>query len=385
MAFQPVPPKPQFPEIERRLLALWAEDRIFERSIAESESKPAFVFYEGPPTANGMPHPGHALTRAAKDVILRYRSMTGWYVPRRGGWDTHGLPVEVEVEKELGINGRHGIEAYGVEAFTHRCIESVFRYIDEWRKLTERIAFWVDLDRAYVTFHKPYIESVWWALARMFDEGLLYQDYKIVWWWPQGGTALSAGEVGQGYRDVDDPSIFVRFAVEGEEKTSFLAWTTTPWTLPSNVALAVHEKFDYATVEVRSESGETERLILAEKLIPKVLGDREHTVIATRKGRELEGMKYRAPFSYAAPEGGAAHVVVTADYVSLEAGSGIVHTAPAFGEDDFRVAKEKKLGFLQLVRPDGTFDERVTDFAGRFCKEADRDIIRNLRARDLLF
>ncbi len=388
MPFEPVPQKISFPELERRFLEQWERERIFERSVevAASAGRPHFVFYEGPPTANGMPHPGHVLTRVMKDVILRYRSLTGWHVPRRGGWDTHGLPVEVEVEKALGISGRGAIEAYGVEAFTHRCIESVFRYIDEWRKLTQRIAFWVDLDAAYVTFHKPYVESVWWALQRLFEKGLLYQDYKIVWWWPQGGTALSAGEVGQGYRDVDDPSVFVRFPVRGVEGEAFLAWTTTPWTLPSNVALAVHAEFDYATVEVAREDGAgTERLVVAEKLIPKVLGEREHRVVSVRKGRELVGLEYVSPFSYAVPEGGPAHRVVTADYVSLESGSGIVHTAPAFGEEDFRVCKEQGLGFLQLVRPDGTFDERVTDFAGRFCKEADRDIIRTLRQRGLLF
>ncbi|MDQ3033157.1 MAG: isoleucine--tRNA ligase [Myxococcota bacterium] len=380
MPFEPVPQKVSFPDVERRLLEFWKTERVFERSIETSESKPHFVFYEGPPTANGMPHPGHVMTRVMKDVILRYRSMTGYHVPRRGGWDTHGLPVEVEVEKALGISGRGAIEAYGVEAFTHRCIESVFRYIDEWQKLTQRIAFWVDLDTAYVTFHKPYVESVWWALRTLFDKGLLYQDYKIVWWWPQGGTALSSGEVGLGYREIDDPSVFVRFPIVGQDKTSFLAWTTTPWTLPSNIALAVNAKFDYATVEVDGE-----RLILAAALIPKVIGDREHTVIETRKGSELVGLRYAPPFSYAEPEGGPAHVVVTADYVSLESGSGIVHTAPAFGEEDFKVCKAQGLGFLQLVKPDGTFDERVTDFAGRFCKDADRDIIRNLRQRELLF
>ncbi len=384
MPFESVPQKVSFPDLERRFLEYWERERIFERSVHESEGKPHFVFYEGPPTANGMPHPGHVMTRVMKDVILRYRSMTGYHVPRRAGWDTHGLPVEVEVEKALGISGRGAIEEYGVEAFTHRCIESVFRYIDEWRKLTERIAFWVDLESAYVTFHKPYVESVWWALRTLFDKGLLYQDYKIVWWWPQGGTALSAGEVGLGYREVDDPSVFVRFPVKGEDKTSFLAWTTTPWTLPSNIALAVHAEFEYAIVEV-----EGERLIVAEKLIPKVIGDREHTIVARKKGAELEGTEYVPPFSYAEPEGASegkrSFVVVTADFVSLESGSGIVHTAPAFGEEDFKVCKAKGLGFLQLVKPDGTFDERVTDFVGRFCKEADRDIIRNLRQRELLF
>ncbi|MCC6874743.1 MAG: isoleucine--tRNA ligase, partial [Sandaracinaceae bacterium] len=378
--FDPVSQRVAFPELEEQLLAFWREQRIFEKSVELAKDRPRFVFYEGPPTANGMPHPGHVLTRVAKDVILRYRSMLGYYVPRRGGWDTHGLPVEVEVEKELGISGRPAIVEYGVEAFARKCVDSVFRYIDQWRRMTERIAFWVDLDAAYVTFHKSYVESVWWALARLFDKGLLYQDYKIVWWWPQGGTALSSGEVGQGYKEVGDPSVIVRFAVAGQEKTSLLAWTTTPWTLSSNVALAVKPDALYATVEVDGE-----RLILANDLVNRLIGEREHRVVETRTGAELAGTAYVAPFDYARPEGGKAHVVIGADFVTLDTGSGIVHVAPAFGEDDFRVAKEQGLGFLQLVRSDGTFGEEVTDLAGRFCKDCDRDIIRNLRQRGLLF
>jgi isoleucyl-tRNA synthetase len=378
--FEPVSPQVSFPELDQRVLALWDERGVFEQAVRGGEGKPAFVFYEGPPTANGMPHPGHVLTRVMKDVILRYRTMCGYHVPRRGGWDTHGLPVEVEVEKDLGISGRQAIEAYGVEAFTRRCIDSVFRYIDEWRKMTRRVGFWVDLDAAYVTFHQSFVESVWWALAQMFERGLLYQDYKIVWWWPQGGTALSAGEVGLGYRTVDDPSVVVRFAVVGEARTSFLAWTTTPWTLPSNVALAVHPEQSYATVEL--EDGE--RVVLASALVERVLGDKEHRVVGERKGRELCGARYEPPFRYATPEGGDAHLVVPGDFVTLEAGTGMVHIAPAFGEDDFRVRQEQGLGFLQLVQTDGTFPPEVTDFAGRFCKEADRDIIRNLRQRGLL-
>jgi isoleucyl-tRNA synthetase len=378
--FDPVSPQVSFPELDATQLAFWENARIFEKSLEGGEEKEPFIFYEGPPTANGMPHPGHVLTRVMKDVFLRYRTMCGYHVPRRAGWDTHGLPVEVEVEKELGISGREAIEEYGVEAFSRKCIDSVFKYIGEWQKMTERIGFWVDLDSAYVTFHKSYVESVWWALSQMFNEGLLYQGYKVVWWWPQGGTALSAGEVGQGYKVVDDPSVMVRFPVVGEDRTSFLAWTTTPWTLPSNVALAVAANTDYATVEL--EDGE--RLILASALVPKVVGD-DAKVVATRKGSELVGLKYEPPFRYAEPEGGAAWQVIDGDFVSLESGSGLVHLAPAFGEDDFRVCREKGLGFMQLLNPDGTFPPEVTDFAGRFCKEADRDIIRNLRQRGILF
>ncbi len=378
--FDPVSPQVAFPELDATQLAFWESGRIFEKTLEGGEGKQPFVFYEGPPTANGMPHPGHVLTRVMKDVFLRYRTMCGYHVPRRAGWDTHGLPVEVEVEKELGISGREAIEQYGVEAFSRKCIDSVFKYIGEWRKMTERIGFWVDFDSAYVTFHKSYVESVWWALSEMFHQGLLYQGYKVVWWWPQGGTALSAGEVGQGYKTIDDPSVMVRFPVEGERNTSFLAWTTTPWTLPSNIALAVDPDTDYATVEL----DDGERLILAAALVEKVLGG-DGKVVSTRKGAELVGMSYEPPFRYAEAEGGPAWQVVDADFVSLESGSGLVHLAPAFGEDDFRVCKEKGMGFLQLLEPDGTFPDEVTDFAGRFCKEADRDIIRNLRARGVLF
>jgi isoleucyl-tRNA synthetase len=378
--FDPVSPQVSFTELDATHLAFWENARIFEKTLEGGENKKSFIFYEGPPTANGMPHPGHVLTRVMKDVFLRYRSMCGYHVPRRAGWDTHGLPVEVEVEKELGISGREAIEEYGVEAFSRKCIDSVFQYIGEWQKMTQRIGFWVDFDSAYVTFHKSYVESVWWALSEMFNQGLLYQGYKVVWWWPQGGTALSAGEVGQGYKKLDDPSVMIRFPVVGEDNTSFLAWTTTPWTLPSNIALAVDAKTDYATVEV--EGGE--RLILAAALVDKVLGD-DVNVVASRKGSELVGMSYEPPFRYAEPEGGPAWQVVDADFVSLDSGSGLVHLAPAFGEDDFRVCKQKGMGFLQLLKPDGTFPDEVTDFAGRFCKDADRDIIRNLHARGVLF
>jgi isoleucyl-tRNA synthetase len=376
----PLPPDVSFPDEERKTLEFWREQRIFEGSVEAARGKPRYVFYEGPPTANGMPHPGHVLTRVIKDVFLRYRTMCGHNVPRRAGWDTHGLPVEVEVEKSLGIHGKAEIEKYGVEAFTRRCLESVFKYIGEWRRMTERIAFWVSLDDAYATFHQSYVESVWWALKTLFSRDLLYQDYKVVWWWPQGGTALSAGEVGLGYKTVDDPSVVVRFPVLGRPKTSLLAWTTTPWTLPSNVGLAVAAKESYVEAEV---DGET--VILAERRLSEILGKREAKVRRTFPGAELEGVGYEPPFRYKEPERGASFRVVAGDFVTLDTGTGVVHTAPAFGEDDFRLMKEKGLGFLQLVLPDGTFAPEAADFAGRFCKEADRDIVRNLRQRGFLF
>jgi isoleucyl-tRNA synthetase len=384
-AFLPVSPSVSFPELDREMMAFWDAQQIFEKSVERApdatSGKGQFVFYEGPPTANGMPHPGHVLTRVMKDVILRYRTMCGYHVPRIGGWDTHGLPVEVEVEKELGITGRTAIQEYGIEAFTRKCVESVFRYIEEWRKMTRRIGFWVDLDKAYVTFHRSYVESVWWALAEFWKQGLLYQDYKVVWWWPQGGTALSAGEVGQGYRTVDDPSVVVRFPVVGEARLNLLAWTTTPWTLPSNIALAISPDKTYQTLEL--EDGE--RVVVAAALRDSVLQGCSYKLLDERLGKEWIGTRYEPPFRYAKPEGGEAYVVIAADFVSMDTGSGLVHVAPAFGEDDFRIAKAQNLGFLQLVEPDGKFSAAVTDFAGRFCKEADRDIIRNLRHRGLLY
>ena len=378
--FEPVPQKIDFPAGEQEVLAFWRESGIFQKSLTLREGAERFVFYEGPPTANGTPHNGHVLTRVIKDLFPRYKTMRGYLVDRKAGWDTHGLPVEVEVEKELGIHGKGEIEAYGVEAFTKKCIESVFRYTDVWRDLTERIGFWVDLDSAYVTFHKPYVESVWWALSTLFEKGLLYQGHKVVWWWPQGGTALSSGEVGQGYKTVDDPSVTVRFRLRDEPEVSFLGWTTTPWTLPSNCALAVNPKLDYVRVRTADEV-----LIVAEALVDKLLGEEEYTVEATLKGADLVGVGYTPVFDYATPEGGRYHEVIAGDFVTADSGTGVVHMAPAFGEDDFKAAKDAGIGMLQLIEPDGTFSAAATDFAGRFCKEADRDIIRNLNGRGLLF
>lgn len=384
--FAEVPPQFDFPRAEQQVLEFWAARDIYARSLKQREGRPAFVFYEGPPTANGLPHPGHVLTRTVKDVFPRYKTMCGYYCHRKAGWDTHGLPVEVEVCKELGIHTKQEIESFGIERFVQRCIESVFRYTREWEELTRRLGFWINLDEAYVTYHQSYVESVWWALKVLFDRGLLYQGHKVVWWWPQGGTALSSGEVGQGYREVDDPSITVRFRAAGDPKTSFLAWTTTPWTLPSNVALAVHPDFDYAFV--RHVEGET--FILAKALIERtfhglpVRVDRDLEVIKVVKGRDLVGLRYEPIFRYAQPVGGRAYEVVTADFVTLDTGTGIVHIAPAFGEDDYRLSREKGLGFLQLIAPDGTFVPEATDFAGRFCKEADPDIIRWMKERGFL-
>ncbi|MEM9864271.1 MAG: class I tRNA ligase family protein, partial [Myxococcota bacterium] len=322
--FSPVSPQVDFPALDEAQLRFWDERAIFD-AATKGRRDETFVFYEGPPTANGMPHSGHVLTRVMKDVFLRYRSMCGYRVPRRAGWDTHGLPVEVEVEKALGISGKEAIAEYGVEAFSRKCIDSVFKYIDEWRRMTRRIGFWVDMDDAYVTFHKAYVESVWWALKTLHSQGLLFQDYKVLWWWAQGGTALSSGEVGQGYKEVDDPSVVVRFPVRGEENTAFLAWTTTPWTLPSNIALAVKEDALYA--KVRAEDGSF--LICAKALVAPLFGDAEHEIVEEVPGSSLVGKTYAPPFNYKAPENGPAHRVIAADFVELGTGTGMVHMAPA--------------------------------------------------------
>ncbi|HOA73348.1 MAG TPA: isoleucine--tRNA ligase [Phycisphaerae bacterium] len=383
--FKDVPAQFDFPASEREILEFWERNDIYAKSLAQREGAPPFIFYEGPPTANGLPHPGHCLTRTIKDVFPRYRTMTGYYCHRKGGWDTHGLPVEAEVCKELGIHTKAEIEAYGTEKFNRLCQESVFRYMKEWEELTRRLGFWVNLQEAYVTYHKSYVESVWWALATLFRRGLLYQGHKVVWWWPQGGTALSSGEVGQGYREVDDPSVTVRFRLADDPKVSFLAWTTTPWTLPSNVALAVHPGLDYVQVEVGDEQFilAKDRLAAVFKGLPVDL-EKDVRTVRTVRGKELIGTKYEPIFKYKTPEGGKAWEVLGADFVTLDAGTGIVHVAPAFGEDDYRAATENGFGFLQLIAPDGTFVPEATDFAGRFCKEADADIIRWMKDKGVL-
>lgn len=393
--FHPVRPELDFPRDEAAILALWKERRIFEKTLrAETRStgpsKGTYVFYEGPPTANGLPHNGHVLTRAMKDLFPRFFTMKGYDVPRKAGWDTHGLPVEVEVEKELRIHGKAGIEAYGVEPFTMRCIDSVFRYTEAWAKLTDKIGFWVDLDDAYVTYHKAYVESVWWALSRLFEKGLLYQGHKVVWWWAQGGTALSSAEVGLGYKTVDDPSVFVAFPLEAEPDTALLVWTTTPWTLPSNMYAAVHADFSYAIVE-GGPGGR--KLIVAEDLVPAVAKKlkAELRIVGTKKGSELVGARYVPPFDLFAREAAAHPVVwsvIAAPFVTLDA-SGIVHVAPAFGEDDHLAHREldKKHPGLPLfcaVRPDGTFVPELARYAGRWVKDCDKEIQHELKERGLL-
>lgn len=376
--FKKVDTTMDFPRMERKILERWESGRVFERSVAQREGAPRFVFFEGPPTANGLPHPGHVLTRAMKDVVLRYKTMKGYQVPRKAGWDTHGLPVELEVEKHLGISGKPQIEQYGVRDFVHKCKESVFKYEQEWRRMTERLGFWVDMDDPYVTYHDSYIESVWWAVKTIWDKGLMYRGHKVVPYCPRCGTALSSHEVAQGYRDVSDPSVFVRFRVRGQERLSLLAWTTTPWTLPSNVALAVSPDYEYAYVET---GGET--LIMAKDLVDARI-TAPHTVRRIARGSELVDMEYEPLYTFASPDA-PAYRVVAGDFVTLTEGTGIVHIAPAFGEDDMRVAQASGLPVVQLVDTQGRFDERAGDWSGVFVKDADPLIVEDLRSRGLLY
>ncbi|MCL2349216.1 MAG: class I tRNA ligase family protein, partial [Planctomycetaceae bacterium] len=408
------------PDKELETIRFWKENGIYEKSLELRKDAPTFVFYEGPPTANGLPHPGHCLTRAIKDLYPRYKTMQGFRVDRKAGWDTHGLPVEVEVCKELGIHAKEEIEHFGVEPFIHKCLESVFRYTKQWEDLTERLGFWIHLDEAYVTYHQSYVESVWWSLKTLFEKGLLYQGHKIVWWWAQGGTALSSGEVGQGYREVADPSVFVRFPLLDDatgQKTDvdLLVWTTTPWTLPSNQFAAVHPDLDYVTVELADEKGNGEKgnkderkVIMTAALVDAIAAKvkKTATVVATHKGLELVGKRYLPPFDcYYKTLGDARGVlrtgkpeyiawrVTAAGFVTTDSGSGIVHEAPAFGEVDFDLLQEQIERFeastgpelICAVSPDGKFNGDFPDYQGRWVKDCDKELVRTLKEKGVLF
>jgi isoleucyl-tRNA synthetase len=379
---EPLPPNVSFPALEEQVLARWRERDVFRKSLRNREGGPPFVFYEGPPTANGYPGSHHVLARVFKDVFPRYKTMTGHYVERKAGWDTHGLPVEIAVEQKLGFTSKDDIERYGIAEFNRQCREAVLEHLEDWRALTERIAYWVDMDEAYYTLDPSYIESVWWALKTMWERDLLYEGHKVVPYCARCGTALSSHEVAQGYQDVVDPSIYVRFPVTHpagalREGDTLLVWTTTPWTLAANAALAVDPELTY----VRTADGH----VLAEALVRAVLG--EGVEIADRfPGRELVGAGYEPPFSFIPSEawGPKAHTVLPADFVSAEDGTGIVHTAIAFGEDDFRLGAEQDLDVVNPVRLDGTYDERIGPYAGRWVKDADPELIEDLRARGRL-
>ncbi|MEE1566900.1 MAG: isoleucine--tRNA ligase, partial [Arenicellales bacterium] len=365
--------------LEQRILDFWRSERVFARTLAQSEGQPLYTFNEGPPTANGQPGIHHVLARAFKDIYPRYKTMCGFHAPRKAGWDTHGLPVEHEIEKELGIFDKQQIEAeVGVAEFTRRCRESVLRYIGDWEKMTERMGFWVDLDQAYYTLNNDYIESVWHLLKIIWDKGLIYQDYKVVPYDPRIGATLSSHEVAQGYREIEDPSVMVRFCL-ADDSAAFLVWTTTPWTLPANLALAVGEDIDYVFVD---HAGET--LILAEALMEAVLGEGPHKVLQRVKGTELVGLNYQRLFNYLEAPGEICRVL-PADFVSTADGTGVVHVAPAYGVDDLALGQAYGLPVIHGVGLDGYFKEEVTPVAGKFFKDADPVIIDLLRVRGLLF
>ena len=362
-----------FVKEEKEVLEFWKENGIAEKSRAQNEGKEEFTFYDGPPTANGKPHIGHILTRAIKDIIPRYRSMKGYHVLRKAGWDTHGLPVELEVERLLGIDGKQEIEKYGIEPFIEKCKESVWKYKGEWERMSDRVAFWADMEHPYVTYEDNYIESEWWALKQIAEKGLLYKGYKIVPYCPRCGTALSSHEVAQGYKDVKEKSVFVRFKAKNEEKY-FLAWTTTPWTLPSNVALCMNPAENYAEIEADGV-----RYVMAEALIPTLFEN--YKILSVKTGKEYEGEEYLPLFPFA--EGTfkeKAYYVTNGDYVTLTDGTGIVHIAPAFGEDDAEIGRKYNLPFVKLVDDRGRMAENCGRYAGIFCKDADKLIIEDMKA-----
>jgi len=388
--YEPVDSRQSFPALEEEILERWRERDVFHESVRRREGAEPFVFYEGPPTANGRPGSHHVLARVFKDVFPRYQTMRGKQVHRKGGWDCHGLPVELEIEKELGLAHKRDIEDYGIDKFNAKCRESVLRYIDEWNRLTERIGFWIDADDAYFTLDDSYVESVWWTLKQVWDKGLLYEGNKVGPYCPRCGTGLSSHEVAQGYKDIVDPSIYVRFPLLGSKNESLLVWTTTPWTLPGNVAVAVAPDVTY----VRARVGD-EILVLAEPLVAKVLGEEANIIDAGVLGRELVGSAhYRGPLFQLSDREEGGFPIVEGEFVTTEDGTGIVHIAPAFGEDDFDVAAAAGIfdpgeaGTLyNPVKRDGTFDERVSGFEGRFVKDAEvtAALIADLDGRGLLF
>ena len=374
--YKKVPTDLKFVEREREVEKFWRDNHIFEKSIEDRKDAPTYMFYDGPPTANGKPHIGHALTRVIKDMIPRYRTMKGYKVPRKAGWDTHGLPVEIEVEKELGINGKEQIEKYGVAPFIEKCKESVWKYKSMWEQFSNVIGFWADMDDPYVTYHNSYIESEWWALKQIWDKGLLYKGFKVVPYCPRCGTPLSSHEVAQGYKDVKERSAIVRFKKK-DENIYFLAWTTTPWTLPSNVALCVNPDEEYSKVKQGDYT-----YILASALVETVLKD-DYTVLETYKGKELEGIEYE-PLWGGLNVKGKAWYVVCDNYVTLTDGTGIVHIAPAFGEDDSRIGRNYNLPFVQLVDAQGNLTKE-TKWEGVFVKDADKLVLKDLEENGKLF
>ena len=396
--YEKVSTKLDFTSREEKVLKFWKENKIFEKSIEEKKDLPTYTFYDGPPTANGKPHIGHVLTRVIKDMIPRYQTMKGHKIIRKAGWDTHGLPVELEIEKELGIDGKEQIEAYGLDPFIRKCKESVWKYKGMWEEFSNKVGFWADMDNPYVTYHNTFIESEWWALKKIWDDGLLYKGFKIVPYCPRCGTPLSSHEVAQGYKTVKERSAVVRFKVIGED-AYFLAWTTTPWTLPSNVALCVNPDENYC--KVKAADGYT--YYMAEALLDKVLGGMAeklvkeekiaegtpaYEILETYKGKELEGKEYEPLFEctkeYVAKLPQKGHYITCDSYVTMSDGTGIVHIAPAFGEDDANVGRKYDLPFVQFV--DGKGDmTKETPYAGLFVKDADKPVLVDLEKAGLLF
>ncbi|MEK7263699.1 MAG: isoleucine--tRNA ligase, partial [Bacteroidota bacterium] len=375
--YKPLTDKINYSQLELKILQFWKENNIFEKSISLREGKTGFTFYEGPPTANGRPGIHHVMSRTLKDLMCRYKTMRGFQVHRKAGWDTHGLPVEIEVEKSLKMKHKDEIVTYGVARFNEECRQSVWKYKTEWESMTERMGYWVNLNEPYVTFENNYIESIWWALKKYFDAGLIYKGFKIQPYCPRCETPLSSHEVSLGYQDVKDPSVYVKMKLSKEENTFFLVWTTTPWTLISNVAIAVHPEIDYALVEHKGE-----KLILAETRLSVL--DGEYVQLKKFKGKEIAGTSYERLFNYHPLEKNA-HYVVQADFVTTSDGTGIVHIAPAYGEDDYQVSKKYDLPTLHPVNKSGEFGEEVTDFKNMFVKDADKLIIENLKSRKILY
>jgi len=370
-------PKEKVTELEKRVQEYWLNNGTAKKSEDFRDGAEKFIFFEGPPTANGKPGIHHVMARTLKDTICRYKTMQGFQVKRKAGWDTHGLPVEIEVEKQLGLEDKKDIVAYGMAEFNQKCRDSVFSYEGMWREMTKEMGYWIDLENPYITLTNDYIETVWWILDQFFQKGLIYQGHKIVPYCPKCGTPLSSHEVAQGYKEVEDPSVFARFKLKDEENTSFLAWTTTPWTLISNVALAVHPAQTYVKVKYNDEY-----LILAKARLDVL--DEEYEIVEEYIGKDLEYKEYIQLFPYIKPKEKAFYVGL-ADYVTMDDGTGIVHTAPAFGADDYELGRKYGLPVIQPVDEAGRFTEEITDWAGVFVKDADKEILRNLKERGILY
>jgi len=385
--FNPVDPRQSFPKMEEKLLQFWEEQDIFERSVKARVDKPKYVFFDGPPFANGLPHYGHIMANALKDAVTRYWTMKGWYVPRVNGWDCHGLPVEYEIEKELGLSKRKDIEKMGVVEFNKKCRESVFRYTKDWEVLLKRIARWVDFTHSYATLDNTYMESIWWVFSQIWKKDMIYSGYKSMHICPRCETPLSNFEVSQGYKDVTDLSITAKFKLVDED-VFILAWTTTPWTLPGNVALCLGPKIEYVKVGVKYEDGKEEVYIVAKDRVDTLFKDMNYNVLEKVDPKKLEGREYVPLFDFYKKEalkGGTGYRFVLDPFVSTEEGTGIVHIAPMFGEEDYNVAKRYKLPLIQHVSMDGTFKKEVVPWHGKFCKAQEQNIVEDLKSRGLVF